>query len=197
MLREAGSLDGGMPILASGRYAHPTVRVWDRFSTPPVADDHTFGKLGQVGAAGQAPTPFNSSPPTAPAVKMTIHGRSTWALVDTGADFSMMRRGFYEDNQALKTTLLKPSVRTAVGAGGGSLQIAGELEDLPLFINGVVFRCPKMAVVDDLVYDVILGRDFSCAHRTIVDDDAGTFKIGGMNIPLPAKEQVRPRRARV
>lgn len=54
-----------------------------------------------------------------------------------------------------------------------------------------------VTVVDDLVYDVILGRDFSCAHRTIVDDDAGTITIGGMTIPLPTREQVRHRRARV
>ena len=109
----------------------------------------------------------------------------------------MMRRGFYDDHHVLKTIALKPSVRMALGAGGVSLKIAEDLEDLPLSINGVIFRCPTVTVVDDLVYDGILGRDFNCKHRTIVDDNTGTIMIGGMIIPLPSREQVRPRRARV
>lgn len=136
------------------------------------------------------------SPPTAAAVKVTIHNISTWALVDTGADFTMIRRGFCEGHPVLKNMTLRMTTRAAVGAGGGSLQIAGELRDLSLGINGVEFRCPTVTVVNNLVYDVILGRDFSCAHRTVVDDDAGVLKIGGMHIPLPPREHVRPRRAR-
>ena len=184
-----------MPILP-GRDARQC-EVWDRPSASPATSDHTSGKLGRVGTAGQAPTLPSSSPLTASAIKIAVHGSITWALVDTGADFTMMQRGFYEGNHVLKNTALKPSVRTAVGAGGGSLQIAGALEDIPLSINGVVFRCPQMTVVDELVYDVILGRDFSCMHRTVVDDITGTIRIGGMSIPLPTRDQVRPRRARV
>ncbi|XP_043226384.1 uncharacterized protein LOC122383723 [Amphibalanus amphitrite] len=55
----------------------------------------------------------------------------------------------------------------------------------------------SLTVAGDLVYDVILGRDFTCMHRTVIDDDTGSFKIGTMSVPLPSREQVRPRRARV
>ena len=146
---------------------------------------------------GQVPVLSKASPLTASAVRVVIHGAPTWALVDTGADFTMMRRGFYEGNPALRAIRLSPSARNAIGAGGTSLQVVGELENLSLCIDGVSFRCPVVTVADDLVYDVILGRDFTCMHRTVIDDDDGSFKIGTMSVPLPSREQVRPRRARV
>ena len=101
---------------------------------------------------GQVPVLSKASPLTASAVRVVIHGAPTWALVDTGADFTMMRRGFYEGNPALRAIRLSPSARNAIGAGGTSLQVVGELENLSLCIDGVSFRCPVVTVADDLVY---------------------------------------------
>lgn len=134
---------------------------------------------------------------TATAVRVKLGGLEVWALIDSGADFSMIKDGL---QHRLKTELgcksITPS-RSAKGAGGNALVIVEVLCEVPVSIREESFVCPRLAVVSGLIYDVILGRDFCCRHRTVIDDEQGVFRIRGVNIPLPTYPEIRPPRARV
>ena len=130
---------------------------------------------------------------TASAVEIQVGGRGVWALVDTGADFSMMREGLHD-------TLgreLTPPTQSAKGAGGEPLHIAGTIHKVPISIQGKEFLCDNIAVVRSLVYDFVLGRDFCCRFGTVIDDREGTLRIGGLTVPLPLYSDIWPHRSRV
>lgn len=125
-------------------------------------------------------------------VRINTNGRHLWALIDSGADFSLMKEG-------VAVGTLNPSTRsrpagTAVGAGGEVLNILGT-EVLDFSIRDKVFCC-RMAVVRGLIYDVILGRDFCCQNGTILDDKQGILYVGDMALPLPTYDEIRPLRSR-
>lgn len=134
---------------------------------------------------------------TAAAVKVKIGSLEAWALIDSGADFSMVKCGLH---QRIKVELgcksTTPS-RSAKGAGGSPLVITEVLCDVPISISGETFGCSRLAAVAGLVYDVILGRDFCCQHRTIIDDEEGIFCIKGLKISLPTYPEIRASRAKV
>ena len=147
---------------------------------------------------GQAPADkVNTSRQTATAVEVLVGNKRFWALVDTGADFSMIRDGLQGRlHSDLGCRLSSPS-QGARGAGGEPLQIKGILHDVPLLIQDKPFSCDSMAVVGGLIYDVVLGRDFCCRYGTIIDDQQGTLTLDGLTIRLPYYSDLQPTRARV
>ena len=151
-----------------------------------------------AGAEGQAPAPCPSgSRLTASVVKAQVGDKEVWALVDSGADFTMIRDGLQTDIQRdLGCQMTRPS-RPARGAGGEPLHIVGVLSEIPIRIRDQSFTCASVAVVSGLVYDVVLGRDFCCRYGTIIDDQQGVLRLAGMSIPLPTYGEIRPTRARV
>ena len=161
------------------------------------SSDRAGGKLGTAGSVGQESAVPHQSRLTAAAVKVKLGGLEVWALIDSGADFSMIKDGL---QHRLKTELgcksITPS-RSAKGAGGNALVIVEVLCEVPVSIREESFMCPRLAVVSGLIYDVILVRDFCCRHRTVIDDEQGVFRIRGVNIPLPTYPEIRPPRARV
>ena len=134
---------------------------------------------------------------TAAAVKVSLGDRHLWALVDTGADFSMIKDGLQGEIQKNLGCRLFPPVQPARGAGGEPLHIAGVLQEVPLKVQDKLFTCPSLAVVGGLVYDLVLGRDFCCRYGTVIDDQSGTLRLAGMKIPLPKYSDIRPSRARI
>lgn len=146
---------------------------------------------------GQEPAACIQSRLTATAIRVHLGSLEVWALVDSGADFSMVRDGL---QQRLKTELACQATtptRSAKGAGGSPLNIVEVLRDVPIQVEEESIVCPRLAVVSGLVYDVILGRDFCCQNRTIIDDEKGVIRMKGMTIPLPTYPEIRPPRARV
>ena len=83
------------------------------------------GTEGQVPAARD-----NKSQITAAAVEVTLGTRRVCALVDTGADFSMVRDGLQGEIQRDLKCEMFPPARSARGAGRELLRIAGVLRDL-------------------------------------------------------------------
>lgn len=127
-------------------------------------------------------------------VKIEVNGIATWALIDSGADKSMISHEFAQ------TAIAKQDIEYGYtgqmsGAGGHRLDMKGKAS-VAFRIRTLQF-VHTMAVVGGLVYQVILGRDFCCQHATVLDDDAAIFKICGQAIPLPTYEEVRPRRSSV
>lgn len=127
-------------------------------------------------------------------VRIEVEGKCAWALVDSGADLSMISANFA--HQALnKETVQKGNFGYVTSAGGGQVQVVGRAE-VSFSLQAERFM-QHMAVIPGLVYHVVLGRDFCCQHGTVLDDRAGIFKIRNTEIPLPTYEQISPHKARV
>ena len=110
-----------------------------------------------AGAEGQesARRPSGSQV-TASVVEVQLGTRRVWALVDSGADFTMIRDVLQENVQReLGCRLTLPS-QTSRGAGGEPLHITGVVNDLTVEIQGKPFATPSAAVVKGLT-DVRVG----------------------------------------
>lgn len=128
---------------------------------------------------------------------MLLGNKRLWALVDSGADFSMIRDGLQSQaREELGCQMSTPS-QAARGASGEPLAITGVLHDVPVVIQGQTFLVPRMAAVVGLVYDMVLGRDFCCRYGTIIDDKAGLLRIRDLTITLPEYKDIRPSRSRI
>ena len=57
--------------------------------------------------------------------------------------------------------------------------------------------CETIALVKGPTYDLVLGREFCCRFGTVIDDQAGVLRIGGLSIPLPLYTDIWPSRIRV
>ena len=126
-------------------------------------------------------------------IKIEIEGHNTWALVDSGADMSMINQDFA--GAVIPKTSRPGSFGHVTEAGGGTIKVSGRAE-VPFQIRTSQFVQP-MVVIPGLVYQVILGRDFCCQHATILDDKAGVFIVGNHKIDLPTYEELIPKRAKV
>ena len=96
-------------------------------------------------------------------IEASVGNVGTWALVDTGAQVSCLRRDLW---QRLKTPLL-PNDRTFRTASGSSMPIVGRYTiDL-----GVVGRTVKLEcyVSEQLNHGLILGADFLQQNQAIID----------------------------
>ena len=117
--------------------------------------------------------------------------------MDSGADFSMVRDGLQTLLQRECGCSFSPPTQTAQGAGGEPLDIKGVLHDVPIVIQNRTFVTPHIAVVSNLVYDVVLGRDFCCRFGTVIDDKEGILRIDNLSMALPTQADIRPSRSRV
>lgn len=127
-------------------------------------------------------------------VRVEVEGQGTWALIDSGADTSMISREF-ADSVIPKAAVQKGSFGSITQAGGDKIEVTG-LAEVALSIQSLEFTQPMM-IIPGLIYKIILGRDFCCMHNTILDDKAALFKIKGLHLPLPTYEELRPKKSRV
>ena len=130
-------------------------------------------------------------------IEVGVAGRLWWALVDSGADFSMINDVLYHEIKESTKVTMQPPTRTAVGVGGERVPILGELQGLTLRVQHKQLACPAVSVVAGLVHDIVLGRDFCCKMGTVLDDRRGTLQVGDLTITLPTYEEIRPQRSRV
>ncbi|KAF0291427.1 hypothetical protein FJT64_010495 [Amphibalanus amphitrite] len=71
------------------------------------------------------------------------------------------------------------------GAGGNELQMLGVVRNLGLEIRDKIVVCPEVEIVGGLLYDMVLGRDFCCREKTVIDDENGVIRLGSLTLPLP------------
>ena len=149
-----------------------------------------------TGAKGQAPVgeEQEASPKRAAVIKIEVEGRIVWALVDSGADTSMIGQEFAQA-AVPKETSHKGYFGTITQAGGQKIQVNTQAE-VSFSIQTLQFIQP-MLVIPGLIYQVVLGRDFCCQHKTVLDDKTGVFRVSSLEIPLPTYAELRPQRARV
>ena len=115
--------------------------------------------------------------------------------MDSGADFSVIRGDIAEMFAKEKSIAMGPAARTAVAAGGEALDVYGSIS-ADLKIGDKIFL-QEMAVSKNIIYDIVLGRDFCCSVGLVLDDRQAIIQIDEMVIPMPTYEEVRPSRARV
>ena len=149
---------------------------------------------GAVGQASVKEERGQASPKRASAIQIEVEGRSVWALVDSGADISMMGQEFAKA-VIPKESLQKGSFGAITQAGGQKISVTSQAE-VTFQIQSEQFIHP-MVIIPGLIYQVVLGRDFCCQHKTVLDDRTGIFRIGNLEIPLPTYAELRPQRARV
>ena len=130
-------------------------------------------------------------------VEVSMAGRICWALIDSGADFSMMSSALYDQVRNNIDATIQPPEKSAVGVGGETVPILGEVPGLAIAIQHKKLGCPTLSVVDGLVHDLVLGRDFCCRIGTVIDDTNGTIQIQDLKLKLPTYDEIRPQRSRV
>ena len=108
-------------------------------------------------------------------ILVSVGGRKTQALVDTGASISCCATSYLKKT-SLKNSKLKPcDLQEIVGVGGEKHKVLGQIE-LPLLISGVKITY-KFYVLDSPHHSLILGMDFLEFHKAYLDLDAGTLFI--------------------
>ena len=156
---------------------------------------YTAGKRVAAGPQGRDPVRNNDAPQKrAAVVEVTVNGRNTLALIDSGADNPLINEEFSKKVLDQEVLSIRAKGRV-IGAGGNELRVTGQAD--VLFRLGSKDFLQRMTVVSDLVYHMVLGRDFCCLHSTVLDDEAGMFRIENQEIPLPTYDELRPKRARV
>ena len=93
-----------------------------------------------------------------------VNGKKIIALVDTGASSSVMSFKFFntETIRSLKL-VFKGHTRTMKMADGNEVNTQGQLENVPFTVNDVDSSASPH-VMNDLSYDLILGRDWCEAN---------------------------------
>ncbi|MEO0564661.1 MAG: retropepsin-like aspartic protease, partial [Chloroflexota bacterium] len=113
-------------------------------------------------------------------VRIVFAGKEMIALVDTGADVSVCSRRIVSDDDIY----CLDTVFDVHGPKGEQLYISGATDTkLELGKYGVSQR---FLVADDLSCDIILGMDFLCRERAVIDLDVNhvCFKAAGITLPL-------------
>ena len=116
-------------------------------------------------------------------VRVDLEGRQVWALLDSGADFSLIREELANSlTGAGDRPVVRRSASPVLGASGEVIDIQG-CRQIDFKIQGEKFTC-NMAVTRGLIVDIVLGRDFACQYRAVLDDEVGECRIGKLRIPL-------------
>lgn len=95
---------------------------------------------------------------------MTVDGRNVTALIDTGADYSVLSGSFADRIKKVTTTWDGPQIRTA----GGHLITPSGRCTARLTVNGHTYPT-VFVVLQKCSRDVILGMDFLTQHRAVID----------------------------
>ena len=129
-------------------------------------------------------------------VRVVLEGRQIWALLDSGADFSLIREELANSLENPDDRLVdQRSASPVLGASGEIIDIQG-CRQIEFSVQNETFTC-RVAVTRGLIVDLVLGRDFACRYRSVLDDEAGECRIGKLRIPLPSYSEVQPSRSRV
>jgi len=129
-----------------------------------------------------------------PRVKVSIAKESELALVDTGAEISVIQENLWRRCQPPAMKLERTGERPH-SATGDVLEVKG-LSDVTVMIGGTQFT-HKFRVVSNVDSPMILGWDFMLAHNVSVDPAARELKIGEQSVQLAVRERKPPGICRV
>ena len=151
--------------------------------SPPVLT----GSEGQDGSGGEGVPESRAKP----SLKVGINKSTFRALVDTGADVSLLSvRAFRMVQGDQRSQHLNRSAVTLKGASGAGIKVLGNIS-LPIRMGTKTYT-HKLHVVEDITSMVILGWDFLSDNDASIEcsKQNGTFKIGGQKLLLQDNEYI-------
>ena len=111
-------------------------------------------------------------------VSVTVNGRKTNALRDTGASISCISKTFFDKGfNDVYTKCTKSNISTIVGVGGTQHAVQSET-NVDICFGSLTLNA-KFYVIEDLHHSIILGIDFMEKHRVTLDISANKFIIEG------------------
>ena len=108
-------------------------------------------------------------------MQVSINGRKTNALCDTGATISCANKAFIEKVLNVETNITPSHIHTVVGVGGEQHSVSGKI-DLDICFNGVTVTY-SFHVIENLHHSLILGIDFMTDFRVKIDMGNKTMSI--------------------
>ena len=111
--------------------------------------------------------------------------RKTRALLDTGAQISLVSFNFFQNSEFSKNQLLVPDYDVVRGVSGKHLPIVGKIQ-LPIDIENKVFWT-SVHIVKGLNQSLILGLDFMEKQNVCLNLESKTIKITDANITTPVE----------
>lgn len=99
-------------------------------------------------------------------IPVHVGGRTTSALIDSGASVTIINKEFFKKTHYASHQLSPPAFQSVKGASGKLLPVLGQIQ-LEITINGKEYSF-KTHVVDGIHHAFILGVDFLCAHDTVL-----------------------------
>ena len=138
-------------------------------------------------------------------VKTLVNGRRMDALVDTGAESSVLSLGLAEDAGLLH---LVDTRYAGVAVGVGAARIVGRIPSAPIALGKRVYNHPLIIIDNDSI-GFLLGLDFLSDHNAMVNVRKQVLIIGSgrkkqrirflsqdeRHIPTPTSSQRTPRSA--
>lgn len=99
-------------------------------------------------------------------IPVHVGGRTTSALIDSGASVTIINKEFFKKTHYASHQLSPPAFQSVKGASGKLLPVLGQIQ-LEITINGKEYSF-KTHVVEGIHHAFILGVDFLCAHDTVL-----------------------------
>ena len=104
-------------------------------------------------------------------ILVSVEGRKTQALVDTGASISCVSLAFLRKTKLKDAVLHGCALQHITGVGGEQHRVLGQIE-IPILVSGAKISF-KFYVLDKLHHSLILGIDFLEYHKVKIDLDSG------------------------
>lgn len=143
----------------------------------------TVGPRRQIGSLDEQGRPF---------CQIKIHKRDGRALVDTGADISVMSERYFRKLRGQTQLRLDAGVETlpeCTSASGDLFASIGRVT-LRFQLGSRVFKHPFL-VLTGLTKPIIIGSDFLREQGAIIDFHEHTLRIGAMTVPMLKPGQSR------
>ncbi|QYE35082.1 retropepsin-like domain-containing protein [Polymorphobacter sp. PAMC 29334] len=130
-------------------------------------------------------------------VDAVVNGRPTTALLDSGAEMTVLDRAF-----AARLGISGGSAATVRGTGAATTE-ARLVRGVEVIVAGLRLRSPTVAVIDlaDIArrvhldrIDVLVGRDLFDAARLAIDLRAGSVRAGASIVPAGVRLPLVPQR---
>ena len=91
--------------------------------------------------------------------QVSVGGTKTYALIDTGANISVVNKKFLDKTLYSKTSLRPSSIRSVIAVNGNHVRVLGKL-DMSITIGNNRKCTTTVYVLPELHHSLILGVDF-------------------------------------
>ena len=108
-------------------------------------------------------------------VQISINGRKTNALCDTGASISCCNKAFLQKVLRSDSRIRPTNIQTVAGVGGEQHSVSGKV-DLDINFNGLIVPF-AFHVIENLHHSLILGIDFMESFRVKIDVGNKTMSL--------------------